>query len=145
MDPRQKKMTIMVGVLSLVFAVVLVISLGGLGGGRTRVAGKENSQKDTGQLKPMNGYQWHTPQPLPAQLRNPMVRRAEQIGQNTASAGGPMLVKGIVFSKNNPTAIIDSRVVAQGESIDGVKVVTINKDSVEFEKDGKRWVQQVQR
>ena len=147
MDPRQKKMTIMVGVLSLVFAVVLIISLGGLGKSEAKAADKENPQQDsTVRAQQAKDRQWQTPQPLPAQLRDPMSPQASRSDQGSNTGGdGQMIVKGIVFSKNNPSAIIDNRIVQEGETLDGVKIIKINKDSVEFEMDKKRWIQQVER
>lgn len=53
-------------------------------------------------------------------------------------------VTAVVHSRDNTSAIIDSYVVHQGETLYGVKVLTINRDRVEFEKDGERWTQRVQ-
>lgn len=148
LDARQKKAAILVGVLSLVLTGVLVISLGGLGRSDAKAAAKTTSSSgsaaQTQQPKPL---QWEKPQPLPAELRNPMSPLAvSRTGQSSgAPADGAMIVKGIVFSKDNPSAIIDSQVVRQGEVINGVTVVQINKDSVEFQMGDKRWTQQVQR
>ena len=147
MDPRQKKMTIVVGMLSLLFVGVLVFSLGGLGQSKAKAADKENPQQDsTAQVQAAEPLQWQKPQPLPAELRNPMKPRASQSVQGpNDSADGQVVVKGIVFSKTNPSAIIDNKIVQQGQTLDGIKIIKINKDSVEFEKDNKRWTQQVQR
>jgi uncharacterized membrane protein len=51
-------------------------------------------------------------------------------------------LKGILYSEDNSSALIGETIVAEGDIIDGVKVVKINKDSVEFEKDGEKWTQQ---
>ena len=147
MDPRQKKMTIVVGVLSLLFVGVLVFSLGGLGQSKAKAAGKENTQQDSMvQAQQAKILQWQTPQPLPAQLRNPMSPHVSQSAQGFNAAGDEqMVVKGIVFSQNNPSAIIGNKIVWEGEAINGVKIIKITKDSVEFEMDEERWTQQVQR
>ncbi|MDD5065254.1 MAG: hypothetical protein PHQ35_10925 [Phycisphaerae bacterium] len=50
-------------------------------------------------------------------------------------------VKGILYSADNPSALIGEKIVREGDIIDGVKVVKINKDSVEFERDGEKWTQ----
>jgi uncharacterized membrane protein len=50
---------------------------------------------------------------------------------------------GILYSEDNPSAVIDGKVVKEGDIINGIKVVEIHKDGVEFEKDGMKWTQQV--
>ena len=54
------------------------------------------------------------------------------------------IVTAISYSEDKPSAVIDSEIVNEGETIHGVKVVKIHKDKVEFEKDGERWGQKVQ-
>lgn len=53
-------------------------------------------------------------------------------------------LKGILYSEDNPSALIGETVVAEGDIIDGVKVVKIHRDTVEFEKDGERWTQRAE-
>ncbi|MBN2315842.1 MAG: hypothetical protein JXM79_18070 [Sedimentisphaerales bacterium] len=53
------------------------------------------------------------------------------------------LVRGIVYSEDRGATLIDETVVQTGAVIDGVKVVSIHADGVEFEKEGRRWTQQV--
>lgn len=146
MDPRQKKMTIMVAVLAVVFAGVLTVSLGGLGQ-KSQEAAPAAADEPTAVKPAVKSLQeWQMPEPLPAELRNPMAPQAAQRNAGTDDAQpGQMIVKGIVFSKTNPTAIIGEKIVSQGETVNGATVVTITRDSVEFEKDGRRWVQPVQR
>jgi hypothetical protein len=47
------------------------------------------------------------------------------------------MVTGIAYNSQNRTAIVRGRVVHEGEVVAGYKVVKIYKDKVEFEKDGK--------
>jgi hypothetical protein len=54
------------------------------------------------------------------------------------------MVSGIIYHEENPSAIVWDRVVYQGDTIDGYKVVRISKDEVEFEKDGKTLIKRVQ-
>jgi hypothetical protein len=51
------------------------------------------------------------------------------------------LVRGIVSSGDSFTALIGTQAVREGDSIDGVTIVKIYRDRVEFEKNGKRWTQ----
>jgi len=51
------------------------------------------------------------------------------------------LVNGIVSSEDGFCALIGIEVVREGDTIDGITIVKIHPDKVEFEKDGKRWTQ----
>ena len=53
------------------------------------------------------------------------------------------IVTGIMYIDGNPLAVVDGVIIREGQSIRQVKVVKINSDSVEFEYDGTRWSQQV--
>jgi hypothetical protein len=52
------------------------------------------------------------------------------------------VVGGIIYS-DKPVAFVDNTALHPGESIHGVEVLTINKNSVEFERDGSTWTQKV--
>ena len=51
------------------------------------------------------------------------------------------LVTGIVRSQDSSTAVVGTHVVREGDTIDGVTIVKIHDDKVEFEKQGERWTQ----
>ena len=53
------------------------------------------------------------------------------------------LIRGIVSSEDSFTALIDTQAVREGDTIYGVKVVKIYVDKVEFEKDGRKWTQEL--
>ncbi len=55
-----------------------------------------------------------------------------------------LAVTGILYSEDNPSAIIGGAIVKEGDMIDDVKVVKIRKNSVEFEKNGEKWTQEMQ-
>ena len=55
-----------------------------------------------------------------------------------------VIVKSILYSEDNPSAVIGGRIVHEGETIRGVSVIKISRDNVEFEMNGKRWTQKVQ-
>jgi hypothetical protein len=94
---------------------------------------------------------WETPPPYPEMLRDPMqsVARATvpvKTGPETEPAvklENPV-VKGILYSADNPAAIIGTQIVHAGDKISGATVIKINKGSVEFEVDGKKWEQNVE-
>lgn len=51
------------------------------------------------------------------------------------------VVSGIIYVQDNPSAIIGSQVIQEGDALYGVNVLKIHKDKVEFEKNGNRWTQ----
>lgn len=147
MDARQKKMTVLVLLLAVVFAGVLTISLGGLGKTSAKPATVSAEPAAAKNAAPKTQKQWQMPEPLPAELRNPMVPQTAKIEPQTAADDKPaqLIVKGIVFSQTNPSAIIGESVVSPGQTVHGATVIAITRDAVEFEQDGRRWVQKVQR
>jgi len=54
------------------------------------------------------------------------------------------VITGIVYAEENPSAIIDSQIVHEGDSIHNVTVVKIHRDKIEFEKNDKKRKQKVQ-
>ena len=60
---------------------------------------------------------------------------------NAPAPSNNAVLKGILYSEDKPSSIIDGKIVKEGDIINGVKVVKINKDMVEFEKDGQTWTQ----
>jgi len=73
-----------------------------------------------------------------------MIAGQVQLTEASASNPGDLIVKGVVIS-DNPSAVIGNSIVHEGETIMGATVIRINQDSVEFEADGKKWTQQVQK
>jgi len=53
------------------------------------------------------------------------------------------LVEGIVYSSEKASAVVNHKIVHEGETILGVVVVKIYKDKVEFDKNGTKWEQKV--
>jgi hypothetical protein len=54
------------------------------------------------------------------------------------------MVTGVLYSVDKPSAIVDHKIVHEGDTIHGVTVVKIYKDKVKFSMKGKDWEQQVQ-
>jgi len=70
-------------------------------------------------------------------------------GQRAPAAAAPVkaregTVKGIFYTEDNPSAVIGDKIVHEGDVISGVKVLKIQTNRIEFEKNGSRWSQQVQ-
>ena len=55
----------------------------------------------------------------------------------------PVALTGILYAEENPSVLIGGRIVHEEDTIDGVKVVKIHRNRVEFESGGKRWSQGV--
>jgi hypothetical protein len=91
---------------------------------------------------PNSKVDWQIPSPYPTALRDPM-----QFSSSTSQTGttGGLIVKGIVYSEDNPSAVIGGQIVHQGDKILDVTITKINENSVEFEENGKKWMQNVQR
>ncbi len=55
------------------------------------------------------------------------------------------LVRGILYSKTKPSTVINDKrkIVYEGNTIEGVTIVKIHKDKVEFAKNDQRWTQKV--
>ncbi|MBW7989070.1 MAG: hypothetical protein FVQ84_03505 [Planctomycetes bacterium] len=54
------------------------------------------------------------------------------------------LVTGICYSSDRSSAVINNKtIVYEGDAIDGITIVKIYKDKVEFTKNGKNWIQKV--
>jgi type II secretory pathway component PulC len=92
---------------------------------------------------------WEIPAPYPTSLRDPTefgpVNTVQPETTKTETAKIEKLsIKGILYSKDNPSVVIGNQIVHEGEKIRDVTVIKISKDSVEFEKNGRRWIQKVQ-
>jgi hypothetical protein len=86
---------------------------------------------------------WELPPPYPENLRDAMVfGPATQIQEENKDRP---VVKGIVYSEDNPCAVVGERIVSAGDVVQGATVVKINPDSVEFTKGDESWTQKVER
>jgi hypothetical protein len=96
--------------------------------------------------RPSIEIDWPVPPVYPKDIRDPMgimdvnLRTSADV---EAGAGRP-IVRGIVHSENRPYAVIDKQLMREGQEVLGATIVKIRPDSVEFEMNGKRWIQQVE-
>jgi hypothetical protein len=145
---QQKKMMMLIAILGAVFVGVLIFSLGSA---PSKAAAADSTQTQAGSsagITPENAgiNTWKMPEPYPAALRDPMKLSSHKTSNGLdADADSSLVVRGIVYTETKPTAIISGQIVGQGDTIAGVKVVKIAKDFVEFEKETKRWKQQVEK
>jgi len=144
---KQKATVVMIPLLFIV--LIFMLFRGGVFG--TSAGHTEASAEDTaagvGTAGANNKIDWEIPAPYPTKLRDPMrlvpveVPQTEQIETRKTIE---VIVKSILYSEDNPSAVIGGRIVHEGETIRGVSVIKISRDNVEFEMNGKRWTQKVQ-
>ena len=132
---RQKATLVIVAILPLVLIFVVAREFikpakTGKKSAKSNVAAAIDSQ-----------INWQIPPLLPEYFRDPMVFGSS--GQDQQVQTGP-IVKGIVYSEDHPCAVIGERIVSVGDTVNGVTVVKINTDSVEFTDGDKTWTQKVE-
>jgi hypothetical protein len=135
---KQKATIVMIALLPLIFVYVFT---------KTFIipdkAAAKNAKNTTAVAAVASNGQieWQLPPVFPENLRDPMV-----IGAATSQSeqAGPV-VKGIVYSEDNPCAVVGDRIVSAGDIVDGATVVKISPDSVEFAAGDKKWSQKVER
>lgn len=54
-----------------------------------------------------------------------------------------VVLTGILYAGDNSSAVVDGKIVHEKETINGVKIIKIHEDKVEFEMADKRWTQYV--
>ncbi len=130
---RQKTMTILVPILFIIFIVVFVkvIKVPSHKAKKAPVFGPSSA---VAAAAPSGSIDWKIPLPYPETLRDPMQLGSVTAAAQTGTSG--LVVKGIVYSRDRPSAIVGDQIVHEGDVIFGVTVVKINKSSVEFEANG---------
>jgi len=140
-EAREMKMLILAGILSVIFAAVLFFVLS------TPASSPKKKAPAAAEASPAasvsSQISWSRPEPWPEEVRDPMAPQAA--GQTADGAPLECIVRGIVFSQTRPSAIIGDQIVVVGDTYNGIKIAGITKDAVEFEKEGRRWTQTVQR
>ncbi len=140
-DNRNKKMAILMAILIVIFIFVIVRTIkSSPGSANAQVSANANVKGSAGAGE--KKIKWQLPDVYPKTLRDPMQTNAPIAGQE---GSGNLIVKGIMYSKDRPSAVINDQIVHQGNKILGAVVVKINRKNVEFEMDGKNWTQEVQR
>ncbi|GAG51190.1 unnamed protein product, partial [marine sediment metagenome] len=138
---KQKAMTMLVPGLLVVFTFVFTRTLST---SSPVTAELINLEPTSAEVSPGNKIDWQIPGPYPASLRDPMRLAPVTTGQ-TQSDQLQLIVKGIVHSKDKPSAIINGRIMREGEKISSATIVKINRSEVVFEMNGRKWAQKVQR
>ena len=144
---KQKAMVAMVPALLVV--LLIFVFKGGVFGTSVHNAdaGEENNNSGVVSAGLNNQIDWEIPEPYPTTLRDPMQLGPVVTGTNQNESGElvKLIVKSILYSEDNSSAIIGNRIVYEGDQIQDASITKINKNSVEFEVNGKKWTQGVQR
>jgi hypothetical protein len=146
---RQKAMVVLVPILAIVMIFVFrqVLSTSPR---RTQGATDANTPV-VAAAKSSHEIDWQIPDPLPAMERDP-TKLPEQAAatsntepnQTVAEPGTEAFdVRDIVYSKDKPSAVVNAHIVYIGHKVGDATVVQILRDGVEFEKNGKRWVEKI--
>jgi len=141
---KQKAMIILTPVLMLVFIVVLANMFFKSDPAKTKIAAKAASASAAAFDGKIN---WVLPPPYPQNLRDPTTFgsfASSGSGQAQQENADRPAVKGIVYSEDNPCAVVGDRIVSAGDVVNGATIVKINRDSVEFSAADKKWTQKVE-
>ena len=138
---KQVTITILIPILAIVLIFVLMRALGTSPGNPIEASELTTTASTANSDIKIN---WNIPEPYPTTLRDPMLPGS--VSTNIVDGRPSNLdLKGILYSEQSPSAIIGNKIVHEGEKISDVTILKINKDNVEFEINGKKWTQKVQR
>lgn len=141
---RQKVSIALILLLSVALFVILAKPFGTPGSGP---AASDNVGPAVANVSPRANVKidWPVPDVYPADLRDPMASGTPE--QTIPETPDVLIVKGITYSDERRFAVIGTQTVQEGDTVEGtnIKIVRINRDSVEFEdQTGKTWIQRVQ-
>lgn len=149
-DTRQKKTIFLIAVLSIVFTVMLYRTLkpslpgNGSEDVSKQVAATETAMPGDSDIR----INWQIPAPYPTTLRDPMrLSSAAALAERLAAGGGVeesridegIVVRAIYYSEQGRSAVVGDEIVYEGQEVLGATVIKITKDSVEFERNGRRF------
>jgi len=151
---KQKAMVIMIPILAIImiFAFRQVLSKSPH---KTEGTEPDDAPVVVSNTNSADEIDWQIPEPIKIVTRDPIQLPTENNTQNVEENSGQseatntenhevFIIKDIVFSKDRPSAVIGSRIVYEGNEINGMTIMKINRDSIEFEtKDGQRKIQNV--
>jgi outer membrane biosynthesis protein TonB len=145
-SPTKQKVTIIMVPILFIFLIIFLLK-GGVFGTGAHIVDPGIQNEDSGVVSAVanNQIDWKIPEPYPTTLRDPMQLGPVKIETDQAESGNliKLSVKSILYSEDGSSAVIDNRIVHEGERVRGAKVMKINKDTVEFEMNGKTWTQEV--
>jgi hypothetical protein len=144
---RQKLMMALIPVLAITMIVLLKSPLGARPAAKAASAQPKETAHPT---IPDVEIAWQIPSVHEPDGRDPMHLTPPTAGSpqgvlSPAETPIELIVMGILHSDDKPAAIIDTQVVHEGQQVSGATVEKIDKDGVQFERNGRRWKQTVNR
>lgn len=141
--PARQKVAIAMIVVLTILLVVLLTRPSRKSTSRRVVSGTTEQANAAVLSKANIRIDWPVPQKYPENLRDPMILNAAQEIKKVVTPG-VLDLRGISYSEDRKFAVIGTTTVEEGDTIEGATIIKINPNSVEFERDGKRWTQEVQ-
>lgn len=152
---RQKVMVVLVPILAVIMIFMFRQVLG-----ESPSRAKADAGNDTSVVVVDSGDEidWKIPDPWPEGMRDPSTLLKRDRGKSSDPNGtrdpgqngttgtvktAVLHVRSIVYSKDKQSAVIGNQEVYVGTTINGITIVKINRNSVEFERDGETWIQNV--
>lgn len=150
-DAKQKAMVILIPILAIIM-IFMFRQVLSKSPNKTKGAAKDGTP--VAAASDPHEIDWKIPDPLPAVMRDPLRFADQQTTQDSGQDGtanstaaaqttATINVRDIVYSKDKPSAVVGNHIVYVGDKVGGATILKITRDSVEFEKDGKTWVQTI--
>lgn len=143
---RQTAMIVLIPILAVTL-LVLIRKPNGSSAAVTAPLGLDMN-KPSIETTPEIEIDWEVPPPYQPAERDPMRSVVLSIAvpdapvpQETTPA--KLTVRGILYSEDRPAVIIGTHLLHTGDEISGARIVKINRDTVEFQADGRTWEQTV--
>ncbi|MHC4154471.1 MAG: thioredoxin fold domain-containing protein [Planctomycetota bacterium] len=73
----------------------------------------------------------------------PTIKGSRKTPSDGAEVKSDLKLSGVLYTEDNPLAVVNTEIVHEGDVIDGARVVEISRRQVEFEKSGRRWIQRL--
>ena len=150
---KQKAMVIMVPILAIImiFAFRQVLSKAPR---KTKGAGTDETTIVVTSADSGHEIDWKVPEPISVMTRDPIklpeqtdTQNAEQNTEENGTANktnqGVITVRDIVYSHDRPSAVIGTKILYEGDKVNDATIIKINRNSIEFEKNGEKWEQKV--
>ncbi|MBN2183617.1 MAG: hypothetical protein JW715_17040 [Sedimentisphaerales bacterium] len=143
-NTRQKIMVILIPVL---FIVMIFMFRQVLSKAPQETEGAVEDTTGFDQAGAGNEIDWQIPEPISMNIRDPIKPAPQTPVTNTwktdANNTGILNVRGILYSQDKPSAVVNNRIVHLNDKIDDVTIVEIDREYVIFERNGKRWTRKV--
>jgi hypothetical protein len=147
-DHRQKVMMALIPVLAIAMIFLLKRPFGARRPAKpAKKAPKASAPADVASIE----IAWQLPAPYELGGRDPMrpvpppltATEGQEAEARVTENFVALTVTGILYSNDRPAAIVDTQIVHEGQQVAGAMVEKIDRDGVQFEKNGRRWKQTI--